>query len=64
MPECVACGSYVDDLGLCVDECHDSGWRQCSACYGDGVDEDGAPCYHCDGECVVRARKSEVADAT
>ncbi len=38
LPSCALCGSLVDNLGMCTnDERHDSGWRMCEDCVGQGV---------------------------
>lgn len=38
---CRVCDAYVDSLAMCVDDpTHDTGWRACPECGGDGVFED------------------------
>lgn len=35
---CAVCGSFVDNTGSCTDDrAHETGWRACKACGGDGV---------------------------
>lgn len=58
---CINCGDFVDDLGLCVnvvDEPHDSGFKPCGLCTGDGTDGYDDVCSRCHGHGIVPKRLS------
>lgn len=57
-PSCAVCGAIVDDMANCTEDmAHETGWRTCKACGGDGLIHERPTAWDVIGETPPKSRR-------